>query len=232
MRTVIILVVVILVVIALGLWAMQRQRTNRLRRRFGDEYDRTLDRTGNRRETEQTLAQAAQRRDELTLRTLTAEQRRSWLEQWSAVQARFVDAPADAVTTARDLLPALMRDRGYPTDDFEERATLLAADHPVVVGEYRAAEQAYQRHVASGGSSTEALRQSLVHYRALFEALVDEHEDRPDGPGRDGGPGPEADRPDRTDDDGAERGSLHGRHVADGAPVDRTLDTDHRGGTR
>lgn len=247
METIIILVVVLLVVIAVAAWAVQRQRTARLRQRFGDEYDRTLDRTGNRRETEQTLAQVVQRRDELTLRPLTAQQRQGWVEQWGEVQTRFVDSPGEAVTTARDLLPVLMRDRGYPTEDFEERATLLAADHPVVVSEYRAAEQAYQRHVAGGGSSTEALRQSLVHYRALFEALVEEHEDPTDSrdADRDATATPDVSRDARpeaaplaggavrdhdvNDVDGT---SLHGRHAADYAPADPSLDTNHRGVNR
>jgi hypothetical protein len=258
METIIILVVILLVVIAVAAWLVQRQRTARLRRRFGDEYDRTLDRSGNRREAEQTLAQVVQRREELTLRPLTAQQRQSWVEQWGAVQSRFVDSPDEAVTTARDLLPALMRDRGYPTEDFEERATLLAADHPVVVGEYRAAEQAYQRHVAGGGSSTEALRQSLVHYRALFEALVEEHQDRSDADreadreaDRDAGLTPDATRAARPeaaplaggavrdhdvhdvdDVDDVDRTSLHGRHAAGDAPTDPSLDTNHRGVNR
>jgi hypothetical protein len=185
MGTAIWLIVILVVVIAVGLWAVQRQRSTRLRQRFGEEYDRTVERSGNRRDAEQQLADVAERRDQLTIRPLSAAERQTWLQQWSAVQARFVDAPAEAVTTARELIPALMRDRGYPVEGFEQRATLLATDHPVVVQEYRAAEQSYDRYARSGDTNTEDLRQSLVHYRALFESLVepdaasDVHPDRP-----------------------------------------------------
>ena len=174
MTTVVVLVVVLVVLLALGVWAVRRQRTQRLRQRFGDEYDRTLTRSGSRRTAEQALTDVAERRDRLDIRPLTPAQRALWADRWTQVQARFVDAPADAVATARSLVPGLMQERGYPTDEIgdDDRAALLATDHPLVVGEYRAAEAAYQRHVAGGGSSTEALRQALVHYRALFVALL------------------------------------------------------------
>jgi len=96
------------------------------------------------------------------------------------VQARFVDAPADAVASADTLLTAVMRERGYPVNDFEERASLVAADHPLVVEKYRAAHAAFDRHRRSGDTYTEDLRQSFVHYRALFAELVE--------PGSLGGP--------------------------------------------
>ena len=223
MRTVIILIVILLVVLAVGLWATQRRRTSQLRQRFGDEYDRTLARTGNRREAEQTLTQVADRHAQLDIRPLTVQQRQSWVQQWALVQARFVDSPAEAVAMARQLLPSLMRERGYPTDDADERAALLAVDHPVVVGEYRAAEQAYQRHTA-GGSSTEALRQALVHYRALFDALVDPGTVPADGTRGDGVRADGA-RADGARADGAVAGldGTHGRH-ADSTPVDTPVD--------
>jgi len=229
MRTIAVLVLVLLVV-ALALWAVRQRRTASLRQRFGGEYDRAVDRAGSRREAEQGLTEIARRRDALELHPLSAAQRHSWTEQWGAVQARFVDAPAEAVADARDLLPALMRERGYPVEDFDSRAALLAADHPVVVGEYRAAEDAYRRHEASGGSSTESLRQALVHYRALFEALVS-----PDGDGD----APDGSAHDEVTPDGeavtTDGDALHGRHAADGVPptatdrpdvIDRTDRTD------
>lgn len=213
MLTTIIVLIVIIVLVLAGLWLVRVQRSRQLRQRFGEEYDRTLERTGDRREAEQRLAQVAERRDALTLRALSPQERRTWLQQWSVVQARFVDSPAEAVATARDLLPALMRDRGYPVDDFEERASLLATDHPVVVSEYRAAEEAYQRHQASGGSSTESLRQALVHYRALFDALVDPRDEDRDAASADvvaADATADGARPDVVDV--TDRGS-HGRHA-------------------
>ena len=231
MRTVIILAVLLLIVIAVGLWAVRRQRTNRLRQRFGGEYDHALDRSGSRRQAEQALTEVAQRRDALTLHPLTPQQRAAWTDQWGDLQARFVDAPAEAVTTARDLLPALMQERGYPVEDFDDRAALLAADHPVVVGEYRSAEEAYQRHQAAGGSSTEALRQALVHYRALFEALLEPdgdpaaHEVPPHhdatGPRREPAGSVGGAVHDTDVDAGPQDPDAHGRHVAKDVPTDQ-----------
>jgi hypothetical protein len=222
MTTVVVLLVILVIVLGLGWWATRYRRTHQLRQRFGDEYDRTLERTGSRRDTERTLSELAQRREQLRLRPLTAQQREAWVLQWNQVQSRFVDAPAEAVAIARELLPGLMRDRGYPTEDFDRRAALLATDHPVVVSEYRAAEQAYQRHLSGGGSSTEGLRQSLVHYRALFDALVD-----PRDAGGQAAPAGAGDAGEAGDETGARPASHGGRH-ATGAPADSQPDLSSR----
>ena len=64
-----------------------------------------------------------------------------------------------------------MRDRGYPVDDFDQRAADLSVDHPQVVDDYRAAHAIAARNDRSE-ASTEDLRQALVHYRSLFEELL------------------------------------------------------------
>ena len=176
----VLLVLVVVALVAAALWAMQQRRRARLQQRFGPEYERVVERTGNRRAAEQQLAAVADRRDALDIRELSPASRQRWIKEWDLVQVRFVDAPADAVASADTLLTAVMRERGYPVDDFEERASLVAADHPLVVERYRAAHAAYDRHRLSGATDTEDLRQSFVHYRALFAELVE--------PGRLGGP--------------------------------------------
>lgn len=173
---VIVIIVVVVLVAAVVLGMRQRSRAQ-LQQRFGPEYERAVERSGSRREAEQKLADVAKKRDRLEIRELEPADRQRYTDEWAQIQARFVDAPAEAVGSASTLITSVMRERGYPTDDFDERASLVAADHPDVVEHYREAQTAYDRHRQSGGSDTEDLRQSFVHYRALFSALVgdDEH---------------------------------------------------------
>ena len=64
-----------------------------------------------------------------------------------------------------------MRDRGYPVDDVENRADLVATDHAELAGHYRAAHEVGRR---ADNAETEELRQAFVHYRALFVELLAE----------------------------------------------------------
>ena len=84
---------------------------------------------------------------------------------------RFVDSPGDAVREADSLVQQVMRDRGYPVDDFDTRAAVVSVDHPHVVDNYRAAHGVWAAN-ERGEATTEDLRQSLVHYRSLFEELL------------------------------------------------------------
>ena len=163
----------VIIVVALVVWqAMTARRTRTLQQRFGPEYDRTLDRADGRREAEADLAARAKRRDELDIRPLPTASRDRYVEQWQHVQARFVDDPRGAVQDADTLIQSVMRERGYPVDDFDQRAADVSVDHPQVVENYRNGHR-----LASG--DTEAQRQAMVHYRALFDELVDETSDRP-----------------------------------------------------
>jgi hypothetical protein len=142
-----------------------------LQQRFGPEYDRTIERTDGRREAEADLAARAKRRDELDIRPLPTASRDRYVEQWQHVQARFVDDPRGAVQEADTLIQSVMRERGYPVDDFEQRAADISVDHPHVVENYREGHR-----LASGG--TEQQRQAMVKYRALFDELVEDTADR------------------------------------------------------
>jgi hypothetical protein len=166
----------VIVVAALAIAAVVvalRQRSHaRLRNRFGPEYDRAVERAGSRKEAEQELSHAANKRDELEIRELDPESQQRFTEEWAAIQARFVDAPASAVGSASALLTTVMQERGYPVDDDDERALVVAADHPEAIEHYRAAERAYDRYQHEGQGDTEDLRQSFMHYRELFAVLV------------------------------------------------------------
>src|SRR5207244_3631748 len=106
------------------------------------------------------------------IRPLSTEQRDLYLASWKESQAHFVDDPSGAITQADVLVQEVMRARGYPMADFEQRAADISVDHPHVVDEYRAAHNIAERH-ATAGVETEDLRQAMVHYRALFDDLLE-----------------------------------------------------------
>lgn len=181
-----VIVVVVIAVLVAATWLFLRQRSRaQLQQRFGPEYERVVERSGSRRRAEQELAEVARRRDQLEIRELEPVARQQYRDEWSSIQARFVDEPAGAVGSAATLISSVMRERGYPIEDFDQRASLVSADHPDVVEHYREAQAAYDRHRQAGEGDTEDLRQSFVHYRALFTALVDNERGsrpRPAGP--------------------------------------------------
>lgn len=172
----ILVVVAIIVVVAVALVLMQQRQRAGLRERFGPEYDRVVEERDDRRQAERELAERAQRRDKLDIRPLTSEQRGDYAARWESVQAAFVDRPREAVVLADDLIVEVMDRRGYPVESFDDRASLVSADHPEVVDHYRSAHAVYTQ---GEDSSTEDLRQAFVHYRALFDAMLTDAEPEP-----------------------------------------------------
>jgi hypothetical protein len=170
--TIVVLVIAVLAV-AFGLFMyIQRERTRRLRSKFGPEYERVVDRYGNQRKAEEDLAQRQKRVEKFHIRDLNAADADRFANAWRAEQARFVDTPREAIANADRLVNELMKARGYPMGDFEQRAADISVDHPVVLENYRAAH-AIALQDSQGTASTEDLRQAMVHYRALFEDLLD-----------------------------------------------------------
>ena len=168
-----------ILVIALVAWqALRARRTRTLQDRFGPEYDRTIDRADGRRDAEADLEARAKRRDELDIRPLTTASRTRYLDEWQRVQARFVDDPGGAVQESDRVIQAVMRERGYPVDNFDQRAADISVDHPEVVENYREGHR-LALSSATGDGTTEELRQAMVHYRGLFDELL---EDTADGP--------------------------------------------------
>ena len=164
------IVVVAALVIGGVLWS-RRRRSEHLKDRFGREYDRTVEATGDRSTAEADLADREKRVEKLDIRPLSAEERRDFGRRWDEVQARFVDDPPRAVAFADALLGEVMKARGYPVSDFDQRAGDISVDHPVVVEHYHKAHDIAVRH-ERGEASTEDLRQAMIHYRALFDNLV------------------------------------------------------------
>src|SRR6185503_18971498 len=171
--TAVVVVVALLVVGAIAWMMMTKRRTHALRDRFGPEYDRALNERG-RRDAEKELDRRARRVEQLPIRPLPAGERDRYADLWRHEQARFVDDPRGAVHEADRLVEEVMRRRGYPIGDFEQRAADISVDHPVVVENYRAAHDIATR-LERGHAGTEDLRQAMVHYRTLFEDLLEEH---------------------------------------------------------
>jgi hypothetical protein len=173
-----------IVVLGVLVSALRTRRTRSLQGRFGREYDRTVDKAGSRREAEQELRKREKRHDELELRPLSQDARERYLQEWQATQGRFVDDPTGAVSEADDLVQRVMRDRGYPVDDFEQRAADISVEHPDFVEKYRTAN-GIARSSERGEASTEDLRHSVRHYRALFVELLEVDGDAEDASTRD-----------------------------------------------
>lgn len=175
---VVLIVVVILLAGALLYVGWRKQRSDKLRERFGGEYERTVEATGDQRRAEADLAKRERRRDKLDVQPLDPAARDRYLARWTRTQNRFVDEPSGAIQEADLLVIEVMRDRGYPMDDFDQRAADISVDHPDVVRDYRAAH-AISLADEEGRASTEQLREAMVHYRALFERLVDTRSEEP-----------------------------------------------------
>ena len=167
----VVIAVAIVVVVVVALLAYV-QRSRSLRRRFGPEYDRAVREEGSRQKAEAMLRDRVKRHKELDIRPLAPGTRDSYAAEWRQAQTRFVDDPQGGIAEADRLVHQVMGDRGYPIDDFEQRAADVSVDHPGVVEHYRAAH-AVSLEAGRGAASTEDLRQAMVHYRALFEELLE-----------------------------------------------------------
>src|SRR5918911_4392158 len=169
-----IVIAVAAAIVLLGIvWSATRAKRSRaLQDTFGGEYDRTLEATGSRREAERELRQRQKQHEQLDIRPLSPESRERYVRRWQSTQTRFVDDPKGAVAEADALVQEVMQERGYPTRDFERRVADISVDHPDLVEKYRTAHgiaEASER----GEASTEDMRHSVRHYRALFAQLLE-----------------------------------------------------------
>jgi|SRR5579871_6766634 len=163
--------IVIVVAILVAVAASRRAKSARLARRFGPEYDRVARERGSRAAAERELADREERVKKFHLAELPPGARDRYTEAWRKVQARFVDEPAGALAQADALIVDVMRDRGYPVADFEQRTADLSADHARALEDYRIAHDISLR-AERGTAGTEDLRQAMVRYRTIFEELV------------------------------------------------------------
>jgi len=162
------------VILVIAVWVYVRKRrsmTAGLRQKFGPEYERAVQKHGSERKAEARLADRQQRVEKLNIRDLDPMEHERFLKRWESVQSRFVDSPKGAVTEADDLVSSLMKTRGYPVSDFDQRAADISVDHPRVVENYRSAHETALQ-VGNDQATTEDLRTAMIHYRSLFEELV------------------------------------------------------------
>jgi hypothetical protein len=174
---VVIAIVVVAIGVVIGVLVSGRRRTA-LRERFGPEYERTVEAEGSPKAAEAQLRSRVKERESIDVHPLSDEARDSYLGEWRLVQAGFVDRPDSALGEADGLVQRVMRDRGYPVDDFERQAELVSVDHPVIVEQYRVAHGVFEA-AGDDGTSTEELRKAMVAYKELFTELLDDrNEDR------------------------------------------------------
>jgi hypothetical protein len=172
-RTLTFVVIAVVIVIAVAaLLIMRKRRSDQLKQRFGPEYDRAVLQHGDARHAEAVLADREKRVEKFSIRALPPGDRERYAEEWANVQKRFVDDPAVAVTQADKLVTKVMTARGYPMSDFEQRTADISVNYPGVVQNYRSARTIVVRH-NKGQSTTEDLRQAMVHFRSLFDELLE-----------------------------------------------------------
>ncbi len=161
------IVIVVIVVVAAAVAASGGLRRARLRHQFGPEYDRLVQELGSRKKVDAELAARQRRVEALGIHELSPEQQASYSGDWTAVQERFVDTPAEAVAAAGTLIWAVMRDRGYPAGDRNASMEALSIYHARPLEGYRQAEG-----LRTESATTEELREAMIRYRTLFEDLT------------------------------------------------------------
>jgi hypothetical protein len=168
---IVILVLVAIAVLAVAIFFITRGgRSRRLQQRFGPEYDRAVERTGSREQAESELQERVDQREQLDITELEPGARDGYAREWVSVQSRFVDDPPGALRAADQLLTRVMRDRGYPTEGFEQQAAVLSVDDAPAAERYRQAHEMIERN---GTADTDRMRDAMLGYRGLIELLLD-----------------------------------------------------------
>ena len=174
-------VIVAIVIVAARLYSTQQTRrrneteqtSQQLRQRFGTEYDRTVAEKGDVRSAESELTARQKRVTGFDIQPLTADEGKSFNDEWQVMQATFVDDPSAAAQDADALIGRVMAARGYPESDYEQRSADVSVDHAAILDHYRAAHAIALRD-ADGQADTEDLRQAVLNSHALFTEMIEE----------------------------------------------------------
>jgi hypothetical protein len=165
-------VLALIIVAAMIARGARRSRTESLRQKFGNEYDHAVGEAGSRKRAEQELLARAEQVKKYNITPLSAADQQRFRADWVKVEQRFIERPTTAVVEADELVAEIMRTRGYPMGDFERHAADLSVTHPSIVEHYRAGHRAIAD--TKSAPSTEDMRQAMLHYRALFDELIDD----------------------------------------------------------
>ena len=171
MTIAVVLVLVILGAI-LGLVFARRRRSERFHDQFGPEYDHTVQAMGGEKKAQTELEERRKHVEALDIRPLSVSERERYRADWTAVQSKFVDEPGQAIVDADRLIVQVMQTRAYPVSDFEQRAADISVNYPALVSNYRAAREIAVKN-EQHQADTEELRQAMIHYRSLFEELLE-----------------------------------------------------------
>jgi FtsZ-interacting cell division protein ZipA len=174
---VVVTVVVVAAIVIVGYQMARRRRTAQLREQYGPEYDRAVDLADSQHEAESELLGRSKRHEQLELRSLDSSERENFERSWSDIQGEFVDDPSMAVRDADLLVVEVMSARGYPMEDFDQRANDLSVRYPEPTQRYREARRIAQAN-EDGTVDTEDLRQAVTSYRSLVLALLADSENR------------------------------------------------------
>lgn len=177
-KVIVAIVVVALIIVGAALMFQRKREGERLKQQFGPEYEHQVrEAGGSRAKAEAELLKREKRVEKLDIKPLPPERRDAFAADWQQVQAKFVDDPERSIALADALVAEVMKARGYPVDDFEQRAADISVDHPGLVANYRAAHDIAVRR-SQGKADTEDLRSALIGYRSLFDELL--HADAPE----------------------------------------------------
>jgi hypothetical protein len=173
------LIVLLAVAVALvgAVLAIAQLRSASLKRRFGPEYDRIVELKGDRRNGEAALRGRAKQRDGLDISELTPEVRTRYVEQWYAIQARFVDDPRQTLAEAVEIVTRVMNERGYPVNASDDYSDYVSLDYPDSAAGYRMAEAV---RTGAETATIDDQRQAIQNYRSLFDELLNSRADSAD----------------------------------------------------
>ena len=166
-----VIVVAIVVVAAIGFIFYFTKRSQHLRQKFGPEYTRAIEETGNKYKAESKLEKLEKRVDKFSVHPLQPEEAARFRDSWRVIQAGFVDNPQTALSAADSLVGEVLSAQGYPVADFDVRASEISVNHALVVEHYRAAHEIALK-LKKGEATTEDMRLGMIHYRTLFDDLL------------------------------------------------------------
>ena len=137
-----IIAVVLLLLITVAIMApmfSRRERTERLRGKFGSEYDHTVHALRDEKKANTELEGRQKHVALLDIHPLSAVEGERYAAEWITVQSKFVDDPGKAIVDADQLIMEVMHLRNYPISDFEQRAADVSVIYPELVSNYRTA---------------------------------------------------------------------------------------------